>query len=442
MAGLDARCATVFVPEARTSDGGPSIPIRVVVVEASGPNSTAAPLVLLSGGPGGSAVNDAPVFLDRFAALRREHDLVFIEQRGTGTSGAVQCDPLPLNARGDDALFAAGVEWARSCLSGTDADVTRYGTASFVDDLDEIVGQLGYDAVHVYGGSYGALAAQVLAIRHPDRVATMTLDGVSGLGVPIIANMPRDSQRAFDLLVARCAADADCHAVYPDPVADLTAVLDRLRTTPVELTVTDPATGAPLLLDDVLAAQAVHALVLYTDTAPSLPGTLRAAAVGIDDYLEQVVERIAAATETNRLAMYVTIRCSEPWASPTPDDPNAVSYLSAAARMQDQFYAGVCSVWPRADVAADETTPPATDLPMLLLVGEADAQNPPSAATVMAEVASNTTTLVAPGHGHGIVQYGCVSDVVATFVDDRAVDDTDLACVAAMEPPPFVLPPG
>lgn len=441
MAGVDARCATVRVPESRAHDDDVSVPIRVVVVEATNASSTAAPLVLLSGGPGGSAVNDAPAFLDRFAALRSQHDLVFMEQRGTGMSGAVQCDPLPLNVRGDDALFAAGVEWASSCLSSTDADVAQYGTAAFVDDLDDILDQLGYDTVHVYGGSYGALAAQVLAIRHPDRVATMTLDGVSGLGVPIIANIPRDSQRALDLLAARCAADADCHAAYPDPIADLTAVLERLRTTPVELAVTDPATGAPLVLDGVVAAQAVHALVLYTDTAPSLPGTLRAAALGIYDYLEQVVERIAAATEVNRLAMYVTIRCSEPWASPTPDNPDTASYLSDAARMQDQFYAGVCSEWPRADVADDETAPPATDIPILLLVGEADAQNPPSAAAVIAEVASNTATVIAPGHGHGIVQYGCVSDVVAHFVDNGTTDNSDLACVAAMEPPPFVLPP-
>jgi pimeloyl-ACP methyl ester carboxylesterase len=205
--------------------------------------------------------------------------------------------------------------------------------------------------------------------------------------------------------------------------------------------VSDPATGTPLMLDDVLAAQAVHALVLYTETAPSLPGTLRAAALGIYDYLEQVVERIAAATEVNRLAMYVTIRCSEPWASPTPDDPDAASYLSDAARMQDQFYAGACSEWPRADVAADETAPPATDTPILLLVGEADAQNPPSAASVIAEVASNTTTVIAPGHGHGIAQFGCVSDLVAHFVDNGTIGDTDRACVATMDPPPFVLPP-
>jgi pimeloyl-ACP methyl ester carboxylesterase len=140
--------------------------------------------------------------------------------------------------------------------------------------------------------------------------------------------------------------------------------------------------------------------------------------------------------------MYVTIRCNEPWAAPDPDDPDVESYLSAVAHLQDEFYAGVCSRWPDVDVAADETVPPATDTPILLLVGEADPQNPPSAAEVIAQAATDVTTVTAHGYGHGIVQYGCVSEVVAHFLDAATIDDADRACVAALEPPPFVLPPG
>jgi pimeloyl-ACP methyl ester carboxylesterase len=432
VADVDARCATVSVPETRGHDDDVSVPIRVVVVEATSASSTSTPMVLLSGGPGGSAVNDAPAFLDRFAALRTQHDLVFVEQRGTGTSGAVQCGPLPLNVRGGDALFSAGVEWAKLCLSSTDTDVAQYGTATFVDDLDEILEQLGYDSAHVYGGSYGALAAQVLAIRHPERVATMTLDGVSGLGVPIIANIPRDSQRALDLLAARCAADADCRAAYPDPIADLTAVLDRLRTTPVELSVTDPATGAPLMLDDVLAAQAIHALVLYTDTAPSLPGTLRAAALGIYDYLEQVVERIVAATEVNRLAMYATIRCSEPWASPTPDESRCrelpVDRGEHAGAVLRRRVLRVASrrCRPRRDRAPGNRHPDSAPCRRSRCAEPALRRR-----RRLLRSASNTTTVTAAGHGHGIVQYDCVGDAVATFVDNETISDADRACVAA-----------
>jgi pimeloyl-ACP methyl ester carboxylesterase len=87
-------------------DDDATIPVRAIVVEATTSTPAEAPLVLLSGGPGGSAVTDAVVFLERFGAMRPEHDLVFVEQRGTGASGAVLCDPLGLHQV--DAAIAGG----------------------------------------------------------------------------------------------------------------------------------------------------------------------------------------------------------------------------------------------------------------------------------------------------------------------------------------------
>jgi pimeloyl-ACP methyl ester carboxylesterase len=440
LGGSPGRCGSVLVPEDRTGgDGRRTIPIRVAVLEGHELDRPD-PMVFLAGGPGGSAIDSAPWFIEHFAALRGDRDFVFIEQRGVGSSGALWCDALPLAVRDRDEAYTAGVEWATDCLDGEVIDVTRYDTASFVDDLDDVLGRLGYGTVDVYGGSYGALAAQALAIRHPDRVRTLVLDGVSGLGVPVVANMPRDSQRAFDLLVERCRADEGCRDAYPDPHQDLVAVLRRLEAKPLELDVLDPASGEALLLDDVLAAQAVHAMLMYTDTAPLLPAALTAAAVGDVALLEQVVASVVGSVSTNRQAMYVTIRCSEPWARPDPDDPDVDSYLTEAARVQDEFYAGVCSAWPRVGVEPEETTPPVTDIPAMLLVGEADAQNPPSAAAVAAATMASSVTVIARGHGHGIVQYGCVSGLVAAFVEQGAIDAAALECVGEMEPPGFLLP--
>jgi pimeloyl-ACP methyl ester carboxylesterase len=441
LGGTPARCATVDVPENRGDPDGATVSLRVAVVDAVD-TPAPFPMVLLSGGPGGSAIEDAPAFLDRFGLLRRDRDLVFVEQRGTGESNAVVCDPLPLGLRGTGVLFRAGAEWAERCLEEAGADVAFYGTAAFVDDLDDVLGRLGYDAVDVYGVSYGALAAQVLVERHPDRVRTMTLDGVSLLGVPVIAHMPRDSQRAFDLLVTRCAAVPECTAAFPDPAADLDTVLRRLATDPVALALDDPVTGEALVLDEILFAQVVHALLLSTDTAVMVPAVLGAAEAGAFGPTEQVVAGILAGTETTRLAMYATIRCNEAWAAPTADGTDARSYLAGAAQAQDEFYDGVCSVWTEVAIAAEESRPPVTDIPVLLLVGEADPQNPPSAVSGATTVMPSSVLAIARGFGHGIVQHACAIGLVRTLVDDGSIDDSALGCVDEMRPPPFVVPSG
>jgi pimeloyl-ACP methyl ester carboxylesterase len=85
VSGYSARCGTLMVPEDRFSGVGRKIPLRVVVVPASGPVRQADPIVWFQGGPGGSAVDFAAQQMPLFE-LDMSRDVVFIEQRGTGAS--------------------------------------------------------------------------------------------------------------------------------------------------------------------------------------------------------------------------------------------------------------------------------------------------------------------------------------------------------------------
>ncbi|MGV9266102.1 alpha/beta fold hydrolase [Kitasatospora sp. NPDC003701] len=50
-----------------------------------------------------------------------------------------------------------------------------YGLRDLADDAAALIGALGPDPAHVVGMSQGAAVGQLLAIHHPDRVATLTL---------------------------------------------------------------------------------------------------------------------------------------------------------------------------------------------------------------------------------------------------------------------------
>ena len=49
------------------------------------------PVFLLAGGPGQGAATLAPFLIPKLAPLQREHDLVFVDVRGTGGSGPLMC---------------------------------------------------------------------------------------------------------------------------------------------------------------------------------------------------------------------------------------------------------------------------------------------------------------------------------------------------------------
>ena len=68
---MAARCGTLMVPQDRITRTGPEIPIRVVVIPATGPDRQPDPIVFFAGGPGSSAIDMMSEELPLFAV---EHE--------------------------------------------------------------------------------------------------------------------------------------------------------------------------------------------------------------------------------------------------------------------------------------------------------------------------------------------------------------------------------
>ena len=421
-----ARCGRLAVPEDRRRPSGRKIKLFVAVVPAWGPKPHRAPIFYLAGGPGGAAASgDAAFAVHWLKPANRSRDLVLVDQRGVGRSAPLLCPTAPQT-----------IDEARACLREVRRDPRLYTTDAAMDDVDVVRRALRDKQVVLYGGSYGASAAQVYIARHGPHVAAAVLDGASLLDVPLFERMPFATQQSFDRLAARCAGDAACHGAFPDVGQDLRTVLARLRLAPVQdgtfsFGATD-AEGTIRLALRVPSASARLPLALH-----------RAVAGNYGDLLDGWEASIADGRASARQLMYWAIVCGEGWAR--TDEAEVRRWGTGTSFLEDMLdqavaFHAVCPLLGEPLPASDTRVVPRSRVPVLFLVGGMDPQDPLENVEAAPSSLPNAQILVVPGAGHGSLQYGCVSNVAARFFTSHRLTDADRACASTVLPLPFVLP--
>lgn len=417
-----ARCGRLAVREDRRLPNGRRIKLFVAVVRAWGGRARSAPIFYLSGGPGGAAASgDAGFAVRALTDANRTRNLVLVDQRGVGRSAPLVCPTVPQT-----------VDDARACLQAVGRDPRLYTTDAAMDDVDAVRQALHYRRIVLYGGSYGATAAQVYVARHGAHAAAAVLDGASLLDVPLFERMPRATQRSFDALSTRCAADATCRSVAPDVTADFRAVLARLRTSPVH-------DGAFTL--DVAGAEGAVRLALRNPAAAArLPLLLHRAAAGDFRPLLDFWEGSAADGESAPQLMYWAIVCAEGWAR--TDEAEVRRWAAGTDFLEDMLGQAramqvVCPLLGPPLPAPDAGVVPKSAVPVLFLVGGTDPQDPLENVEAAPSSFPNAQILVVPGAGHGSLQYGCLPAVAARFLTSHRLTPADRSCAAAVQPPPF-----
>ncbi|HET9614998.1 MAG TPA: alpha/beta fold hydrolase [Candidatus Limnocylindrales bacterium] len=442
-----ALCGTLEVAENRAAPGGRQIGLRVVVLPATGTTVRPDPVFFLDGGPGGAATEDLLWVEEVYGALNDDRDFVLVDQRGTGGSNRLAAPEAPdVTGLTREAAIARLKEWAARVMAGLPGDPRFYTTSVAMDDIDQVRAALGADRINVIGASYGATAAQYYLRQHEDRVRSVVLDGGTLVDVPLLERIAPNSQRALDLVFARCAADAVCRAAVPDPAGDLRRALAVLERKPVTTDVADPWTGKPIVIDPLGFTGGIHAGLLVDERTAALPGLIHAAAAG--DW-RPVAEAIAASmgpasARTDQLVMSAVIRCSEAWAAFDPAETARLahgSYLKAFEVNAATNQATACSIVPEGVVPSGDAQPARSNVPVLLVLGEADPQNPPANVADAPRDLPNSRTVVVPGEGHTVGHLGCMPDLIAKFVAAGSASGLDASCAATSVPlPPFVQP--
>ena len=427
-------CARIHVPLDRSGAVPGRQPLQIARVELG--SGRRGHMMYLSGGPGGAGVLEMVDVLLTLPRLVRDFDVIGFDQRGTGRSGLLRCPSLERDPRLRST--SAGEECARRIGPKR----AFYTTADTVADMEAIRRRVGARKLTLFGISYGTELALAYARAYPARVERLILDSTVDL----------DDTDPFGLAGFRAMAPTlralcpdGCAGLTADPVADLTALVARLRVTPLRGTwftaegERRSGTVTPVALADLMydadynpalragLPVAVRAALDHGDAAPLLR-------------LLQASKAFALPSRPREFSAgrYATV-CEEtplPWPRGTPLadrfgvaralaltlPPSAFAPFDAEVAYADEI--DLCLRWP------DPSRPPAATggalpaVPTLLLQGEEDLRTPPEASARIASLIPGAQRVTVPGVGHAIVGAdvsGCGPRQLLRFVAGKPV---------------------
>lgn len=436
---ITAQCGTLSVPENRSQPDGRMIGLNIAVVKAVTRSPAPDPLFFLAGGPGQAATESAILLAAAFDRVHQKRDIVLVDQRGTGKSNPLKCHmPEELDAGEDDTLKVV-----QSCLDSLDADPTQYTTSIAMQDLDEVRQALGYEQINLYGVSYGTRAAQTYMKMYPERVRSTVLDGVVPQNEALGLYVAQDAQRALDLIFARCLADLNCNRAFPGVGRDFNLLVERLKASEAEVSLTDPLSGEPVSLafSYPRLATTVRLLSYSSETAALLP-LLIYRAESDDDLSRLAAQYLVVAKQLGdsiSLGLNYSVLCAEDQPFIDPEEAARLNRGTYLGDLQTAELVKICSIWPAGEIPPDFHAPLASDTPVLLLSGEADPVTPPANAEDVARLLPNSLSVIVKGEGHNVAYRGCIPWLMTDFIESASVQGLDLSCLEEIGPMPFFL---
>ena len=436
----EAFCGQYQVFENRETKTGRQINLKIVVGPALKRDAKPDPLFIFEGGPGGGAATLASSRLPLFRRFQLDRDIVLIDQRGTGDSNPLACEPGDRDDEDFSKIDIYPLERFKKCLAKFQADASLYTTSIGMDDIDDVRRHLGYQAINLWGGSYGTRAALVFLKRHPESVRAAVLDGVAPPDMRLPLFMPRDGQRALDRMLEDCAKDAACAKQFPN-LRDATNRLWAQVASKPRKTVIHPRTGKSIEipLSQRLVASVIFS-ALYDPTITSLlPRLITNAADG--NYQGLLALGFSRDMPKGAMSegMFLSVVCAEdmPKIQPGEAEREAKGRFLGTAFYDTRMKP--CEFWPRGAVSDDYYQPIVSDKPVLILSGADDPVTPPSWGDHVARSLKNSRHFIVPGAGHGTTPRGCVSQLIQKFLDEGSAAKLDPACIQSQHRPPFFL---
>ena len=437
------RCGTLSVPEDYQQPQGTKIDINVVVLPAIDKNTEKEPLMFLAGGPGQAATELAAHLRRVFYEVRKQHDIILVDQRGTGQSSPLLCDENIFEAENIYGMSAESftVDQVKQCLAEMQQNMSQYNSENAIRDFDAVRAALGYEKINVYGGSYGTRAALVYLRLFPESLNSVILDSVGPIEVPI-GPFGQSSARSFELLLENCQAQQACSSAFPNLKEEYQTVYNKLQQAPVSVTIPHPRLGTPttLLIDNDKFINTLRLQLYSMETRTIVPLVVHQAFLG--NYLPFAGLLASQDQKESKGGMYfgltLNIVCNEDFPLVNDFAWQQDADNSFGANTSHKIWRKACPVWPTYQPSAEFYQPVTANVPTLILSGNLDPVTPPANGDKSDATLPNSRHIVVKNAAHIVAGNDCAVGIIREFIENKDLESLDQSCLQELPDETFM----
>ena len=430
----EALCGVLEVAENRTQPMSEQnkLPLNIVVLPKYKEESKALPLVVLAGGPGQAATELAGMLNRPLWNIRQQHDIILVDQRGTGKSNGLRCETPEVDAISFDNDSLDMEQEVAKCLTQFEKyHLPSYSTYDFIEDLEQVREALGHEQVHILGGSYGTRSGFAYLKNHPESIKTATLDSNAPMDI-VIGFFGKTSEAAFELLVEDCKAHEHCNKAFPELKQDYLSLMAKLEDQNIEEPIYHPITGKKetLLLSKSKVTENLRGLLYNLGSRQLLPYAVHSAANGDYRTIASLIASSAVTAEQNGglyTGLTMNIICNEdlPRAKPEDFTRDADNYFNGELGYTN--FTDVCKNWPKWPAPENFAQPVKTDVPVLLFSGKYDPVTPPEYAELAMPHLTNAKHVVVEKGSH-FPSVAMCTDAIEDFLEKGDLAEIDFSC--------------
>ncbi len=167
--------------------------------------ATRDPILFLHGGPGGRSIADRHMWLAPQSKILNSHNLILIDQKGSGESEpSLDCWEVT-EGLSNDAISAC-----KTRLSMEGIDFSSYQIRGIAEDIVDLRIALGIDKWNLYGVSFGSRIALELIAIDEAAINSVVLDSPLPGNVAAYDSLPHESERAINFAIDNCQKIKKC----------------------------------------------------------------------------------------------------------------------------------------------------------------------------------------------------------------------------------------